>query len=124
MISMTPEVTTIALLGGVLVGVLLGYPLAVSVGAAGLIVGFLLWGPSIVGEMFYNRMFNQVTNYTLLAVPFFVFMGIMLERTGVAEQLYGAMYLWFGGLRGGLAITTIRSGPLWLPVWASSPHQL
>jgi len=112
MISMTPEVTTVALLGGVLVGVLLGYPLAISVGAAGLIVGFLLFGPTIVGDMFYNRMFNQLTNYTLLAVPFFVFMGIMLERTGVAEQLYAAMYLWFGGLRGGLAITTILIGTI------------
>lgn len=112
MISMTPEVTTIALLGGVLVGVLLGYPLAISVGAAGLIVGYLLFGPQIIGDMFYNRMFNQITNYTLLAVPFFVFMGIMLERTGVAEQLYSVLYLWFGGLRGGLAITTILIGTI------------
>ena len=112
MISMSPEVITIALLGGVLVGVLLGYPLSISVGAVGFTVGFLLWGPGIVSDMYYTRMFNQITNYTLLAVPFFVFMGIMLERTGVAEQLYSALYLWFGGLRGGLAVTTILIGTI------------
>ncbi len=112
MIDMSPELTTVALLGGILVGVLIGYPLAIAVGASGLIVGYLLFGPAIVGDMFYNRMFNQLTNYTLLAVPFFVFMGIMLERTGVAEQLYGALYLWFGGLRGGLAVTTIIIGTI------------
>jgi len=112
MISLAPETITVVLLGGVLVGVLLGYPLAISVGAVGFIVAFLLWGPGIASDMFYTRMFNQITNYTLLAVPFFVFMGIMLERTGVAEQLYSALYLWFGGIRGGLAITTILIGTI------------
>jgi tripartite ATP-independent transporter DctM subunit len=112
MISLTPEMTTLLLLGGILIGVLLGYPLAISVGAVGFILAFLMWGPGIASDMFYTRMFNQITNYTLLAVPFFVFMGIMLERTGVAEQLYSALYLWFGGLRGGLAITTILIGTI------------
>jgi len=112
MIDMGPELTTILLFGGILVGVLLGYPLAISVGAVGFIVGFLSFGPNIVGDMYYNRMFNQITNYILLAVPFFIFMGTMLERTGVAEQLYDALYLWFGGLRGGLAITTILIGTI------------
>jgi tripartite ATP-independent transporter DctM subunit len=112
MISLTPEMTTLLLLGGILIGVLLGYPLAISVGAVGFILAYLMWGPGIASDMFYTRMFNQITNYTLLAVPFFVFMGIMLERTGVAEQLYSALYLWFGGLRGGLAITTILIGTI------------
>ena len=109
---MSPELVTILLLGGVLVGVLLGYPLAVSVGAVGVIIGFLLFGGKIVSELYYNRVFNQLTNYILLAVPFFVFMGTMMEKSGVAEGLYDALYLWFGGLRGGLAITTVLIGTL------------
>jgi tripartite ATP-independent transporter DctM subunit len=112
MIDISPELVTVLLFGGILVCVILGYPLAISVGAVGLIVGFFLFGPKIIGDMYYTRMFNQTTNYILLAVPFFIFMGTMLERTGVAEQLYEAMFLWFGGLRGGLAITTILIGTI------------
>ncbi len=112
MIDMSPEVITVLLMGGILVGVLLGYPLAISVGAVGFLVGLALWGPGIVSDMYYTRIFNQITNYTLLAVPFFVIMGVMLERTGVAEDLYSAFYLWFGGVPGGLAITTILIGTI------------
>jgi len=110
MIDMSAELVTALLMGGILVGVLLGYPLAISVGSVGFIVGLLLWGPGIIADMYYTRMFNQITNYTLLAVPFFVLMGVMLERTGVAEDLYSSLYLWFGGVPGGLAITTILIG--------------
>ncbi|MCK5212844.1 MAG: TRAP transporter large permease subunit [Dehalococcoidia bacterium] len=109
---MSAELVTVLLLGGVMAGVLLGYPLAISVGAVGVIVGFLLFGGNIVAELYYNRVFSPLTNYILLAVPFFVFMGTMLEKSGVAEGLYDALYLWFGGLRGGLAITTIVIGTL------------
>lgn len=112
MIELSAELATVLLFGGILVGVLIGYPLAISVGAVGLIVGLAMFGPGIIGDMYYNRMFNQVTNYILLAVPFFIFMGTMLEKTGVAEQLYHAMFLWFGGLRGGLAVTTILIGTI------------
>jgi len=112
MIDLSPEIITLLLFGGILVGVVLGYPLAISVGAVGLLVGLLVFNPKVVGDMYYQRMFNQVTNYTLIAVPFFIFMGIMLERTGVAEQLYEAMYQVFGGLRGGLALTTILIGTI------------
>jgi tripartite ATP-independent transporter DctM subunit len=112
MLDISPETATLLLFGGILVGVLIGYPLAIAVGAVGLIVGLGMFGPGIIGDMYYNRMFNQVTNYILLAVPFFIFMGTMLEKTGVAEQLYEAMFLWFGGLRGGLAVTTILIGTI------------
>ena len=46
-------------------------------------------------------------NFTLVAIPLFVFMAMVLERTGVAKDLYRMMYLWWGGLRGGLAIGTL-----------------
>jgi tripartite ATP-independent transporter DctM subunit len=51
-------------------------------------------------------------NYPLLAAPLFIFMGLMLERSGIAERLYNALYVWMGGLRGGLAIVTVLIGTI------------
>jgi len=110
MIEMSPELVTILMFAGILVGVLVGYPLAIVVGAVGLIVGVLLFGGEVLAELYYGRIFKTLTNYVLLAVPLFIFMGTMLERSRVADALYDALYLWFGGFRGGLAITTVLIG--------------
>ena len=110
MISLSPETVTIMMLGGILVGVLLGFPLALAVGGVGIVIGVLLFGPKVAQELYYGRFFSGIENYTLLAVPLFVFMGTMLEHSGVAEGMYDALYLWFGGLKGGLAVTTIIIG--------------
>lgn len=110
MIDISPEMVTILMLGGILVGVFMGYPLALSVGGVGIVLGILMFGPKVASELYYGRFFSGMENYTLLAVPLFVFMGTMLEHSGVAEGMYDALYLWFGGLRGGLAVTTILIG--------------
>lgn len=112
MIELSPEIATLVMLGGVLVAVLLGYPLGVGVGALGLIVGTLQFGPSAAFEIYYSRAFELLNNYVLLAIPLFVFMGTMLERSGITENLYGALYVWFGPLRGGLAVTTVIIGTI------------
>jgi len=109
MIDLSPEIITIMMLGGVLVGVLIGYPLAIPVGALGLIFGFLLFGTPVF-DLLYARLFKLINSYALLAVPLFVFMGVMLERSGIAERMYDALYLWLSGLRGGLAIITVLMG--------------
>jgi tripartite ATP-independent transporter DctM subunit len=111
MIDLSPELVTILMLGGVLVGVLIGYPLAIPVGALGLIFGFLLYGVPVF-DLVYARLFKLINNYALLAVPLFVFMGVMLERSGIAEKMYDALYLWLAGLRGGLAIITVIIGTI------------
>jgi tripartite ATP-independent transporter DctM subunit len=111
MSGLSPEVLTIIMLGGVFVGVLTGFPLAVIVGALGMIIGFLIMGDKI-GLLLYQRAFQIETNYILLAVPLFVFMGNMLERSGITERLYDVLYLWLGGLRGGLAIVTVLIGTI------------
>jgi len=108
-IDISPELVTILMLGGVLAGVLLGYPLAIPVGALGLIFGFLLFGTPVF-DLLYARLFRLINSYALLAVPLFVFMGVMLERSGIAERMYDALYLWLSGLRGGLAIITVLMG--------------
>jgi tripartite ATP-independent transporter DctM subunit len=109
MIALSPEIVTLIMLVGVLVGVLLGYHLAIVVGALGLGVGFMLWGPMIF-DLFYVRIFSLLTTYILLAIPFFIFMGTMLEKSGIMDGLFDASHLWFGSFRGGLAIVTVLIG--------------
>lgn len=111
MIEVSREVLAIVMMGGVLLGVLLGYPLAIVVGAVGIGAGFLVFGAG-VAPLIYNRLFAQITNYTLLAIPLFVFMGVMLESSGVTARLYDSLYLWLGRFRGGLAVTTVVIGTI------------
>jgi len=111
MIELSPEVVAIVMLGGVLVLVLTGYPLAYVVGMIALVVGLFLWQGQ-VSQLLYLRAQKIMLNYTLLAVPLFVFMGVMLERSGIIERLYDVLYLWLGGFRGGLAIVTIIVGTI------------
>jgi len=111
MIHLSPEIITIIMLGGVLLGVMTGYPVAIPVGALGLIMGWLLFGAGAF-NMYYERLFTLIHSYVLLAIPLFVFMGIMLESSGIAEKMYASLYLWLSGLRGGLAIITMLVGTI------------
>jgi tripartite ATP-independent transporter DctM subunit len=111
MIELSPEVVTIIMLGGVLVGVLTGYPLGLVLGFVTLIVGFSVFGNTIV-DLIYQRALGLLGSYVLLAVPLFVFMGLMLERSGITERLYDSLYLWLGGFRGGLAVITVLIGTI------------
>ncbi len=109
MIDLSPELVVIIMLGGLLALVMSGFPLAYVVGFLAFVVGFLVYGDT-VAQMFYIRTYKLMMNYVLLAVPLFVFMGSMLERSGIIERLYDALYLWFAGFRGGLALVTIMVG--------------
>jgi len=111
MIDVSPEIVTVLMLGGVLLGVMLGYPLAIPLGALGLLFGFLLFGAPVF-DLVYARLYGLINSYALLAVPLFVFMGVMMERSGIAAKMYDALYLWLSGLRGGLAIITVLIGTI------------
>ncbi len=111
MIELSPEVVAVVMLGAVLVLVLTGYPLAYVVGIIALVVGIFVWQGQ-VSQMLYLRAQKIMLNYTLLAVPLFVFMGVMLERSGIIERLYDVLYLWLGGFRGGLAVVTVIVGTI------------
>ena len=111
MIDLSPELVTIIMMGGVFLGVLTGYPLGFIVGALALAVGYTVFGGQVV-DVIYSRIYGIMTNYIILAVPLFVFMGVMLERSGIAEKLYDALYVWLGGFRGGLAIVTVLMGTI------------
>jgi tripartite ATP-independent transporter DctM subunit len=112
MIDISPELVTIIMMGGILVGVLFGYPLAIVVGGIGIVMGVLLFGVNISLELIYQRLFSLINNYILLAVPGFIFMGVMLGYSGITERMFSALYLWLSGFRGGLAITTILLGTI------------
>ncbi len=88
-----------------------GFPVTFTL--LGTALGFGLIG---FGWSFFNllplRIWGIMTNVTLLAVPLFVFMGVMLERSGLAEELLDTMGLLFGRLRGGLAISVVVVGAL------------
>lgn len=90
---------------------MLGYPVAFTIGALAMLFGFLGFG-FIFFELLPLRIWGVITNTTLIAVPLFIFMGVILERSGLAEDLLETMALVFGRLRGGLAISVVIVGAL------------
>ncbi|MGD8500251.1 MAG: TRAP transporter large permease subunit [Phycisphaerales bacterium] len=109
--ELSAELVTILMLGSVLVLVITGFPLAYIIGFIGILLGFFLWGEQ-VSQTYYLRIYRLMVNRVLLAVPLFVFMGAMLERSGIIERLYATLYLWLGGFRGGLAVVTVIVGTI------------
>ena len=102
--------------GGLIVFLLLGFPVAFSLGACGLFFGFVGIELGLVPEALLQalplRIFGIMQNDTLLAIPFFTLMGLILERSGMAEDLLDTIGQLFGPLRGGLAFAVIFVGAL------------
>ncbi|HEU4351589.1 MAG TPA: TRAP transporter large permease subunit [Burkholderiales bacterium] len=95
---------------------LLGYPVAFSLAALGLLFGFIGFELGLLSPALFQalpeRIFGIMSNDTLLAVPFFTFMGLILERSGMAEDLLDTIGQLFGPVRGGLAYAVIFVGAL------------
>jgi tripartite ATP-independent transporter DctM subunit len=93
-----------------------GYPVAFSLGGTALIFAFVGVSQGLFDwalmTVFPQRIFGVMSNYVLLAVPFFVFMGTMLEKSKLAEDLLKTIGLLFGRVRGGLAIAVVFVGAL------------
>jgi len=111
MVEMSPELVTIVMFGAAIIGLLIGYPLVFVLGGIAMLVGIATMGLGVF-TMFRVRIWGMMTDYTLLAVPLFVYMGLMVEKSGAAERLYGGLHLAFGGFRGGLAMATILMGTI------------
>ena len=111
MVDLSPELIAIVMFAGIFIGILLGYPLAIVIGGVAMFVGILTLG-EMTFIIFRMRLFGLLSDYIFLAAPLFIFMGIMVEKSGAAEKLYGGLYLWLGSLRGGLAIATILMGTI------------
>ncbi len=108
---MEMEVWALIMFGVAIVLLLVGFPVAFTLGAVS-----LLFGGIFLGLDFFNmlpmRIWGIMTNFTLLAVPLFVFMGVMLEKSGIAEELLETMGLLFRRIKGGLAISIVCVGAL------------
>ncbi|MEJ5358850.1 MAG: TRAP transporter large permease subunit [Desulfobacterales bacterium] len=83
-----------------------GLPVAFVLGGSALFFGYTVWGPASLNVVVAAAS-DLLRANLLVAVPLFVFMAYMLEKSGIAEDLYGAMHRWMGGLRGGLAAGTV-----------------
>ncbi|WP_281019906.1 MULTISPECIES: TRAP transporter large permease subunit [unclassified Minwuia] len=100
------EYITLLLFVGLLLTIFLGVPLAFALGTVSLVATYFFWGPAslfLVG----SKIADMIFNYTLISVPFFLFMANVLAKSGIADDFYDAMYKWMGPLRGGLAIGTV-----------------
>jgi tripartite ATP-independent transporter DctM subunit len=100
--------------GGMIIFMLIGYPAAFSLAATGLFFGFIgiefgLIRPDFLGNLTY-QLFGIISNDLLLAIPFFTFMGAILERCGLAEDLLDSFGQLFGPVRGGLSYAVIFVG--------------
>jgi tripartite ATP-independent transporter DctM subunit len=103
---MSIELLTLLFFGSLLFFLVLGLPLAFVLGGVSVIFLYFTWGI----ESFYmvaSQMWGSMNSFTLVAIPLFVLMAMILEKTGVAQDLYRMMHLWWGGVRGGLAIGTV-----------------
>jgi len=90
---------------------LCGYPVAFVLGGVALIFGVTGFGLDFF-TLLPMRIWTRMTNFTLVAVPLFIFMGIMLEQSGLAEDLLGTMSKLFGKIRGGVAVSVVIVGGL------------
>ena len=88
-----------------------GFPVAFTLLGTALFFGLIGFGWSFF-DLLPLRIYGRMTNVTLIAVPLFVFMGVMLERSGLAEKLLDTMAILFGRLKGGLAISVVVVGAL------------
>lgn len=105
------EIWAIVMFGVVIGALLVGYPVAFTLGAVA-----MLFGGAALGLEFFDllplRIWGIMTNFTLLAVPLFIFMGVVLEKSGLAEELLETMAMLCGRLRGGLAFAVVIVGAL------------
>jgi tripartite ATP-independent transporter DctM subunit len=83
-----------------------GLPLAFVLGGLALIFSYFLWGPNSM-LLVAVQTWGVMTSYFMVAIPLYIFMANMLQRSGIIEDLFTVMQIWFGPLRGGLAIGTV-----------------
>ncbi len=86
--------------------IVLGHPIGFVLGGVATIFGYFFIGPQIM-DLFFLRLFDTYFNYILIAIPLFVFMGIIIEQAGISQRLYEAIRIIMGRMGGGLAITAV-----------------
>jgi len=104
--TLSPLMVTVVVFGFMLLVMTTGLPLTFALGVAGMFATFLLWGQEAMVSVYLNA-FGVAGASILVALPLFIFMGIMLQKSGIADDLYHMIYVLMGGVRGGLAMGTV-----------------
>lgn len=97
---------TFVLFSALIILLLTGLPLAFVLGSIAVIFTYLLWGPYALMAIPANTL-GVMQNFILSAIPLFIFMGLILQKSGMAGALYDTVHIWAGGVRGGLAMGTV-----------------
>lgn len=103
---MSIELFTLLMFGSFFLLLAVGVPLAWSCLGVAAVFGLILKGTPIF-QLLLFRTYDMMLNINMAAIPLFIFMAILLRHSGVANDLYDAIYTWLGSLRGGLAITSV-----------------
>jgi tripartite ATP-independent transporter DctM subunit len=103
---MSPELLTLLMFGSFFGLLALGIPLAWTTGVLGLIFAGFMWGADSM-SLVVLRVWDTMSSFSMIAIPLFVFMGNMLQKSGIAHDLFKTIQVWVGGLRGGIAAATI-----------------
>ena len=108
---MSPEALGIAMIGLMVLAILIGFPTAFTLMALGITFGFLGLG-FLVFDLAVQRVFFVMQNDVLVAIPLFLFMGYIIERAGILDELFHAVNVMFGWLPGSLAVATLATGTI------------
>jgi tripartite ATP-independent transporter DctM subunit len=103
---MSPSGVAITMFASMLVLLLSGQRVFGAIGFVGVVAALLLWGAG-GQELPFNQAITVMNWYPLLTVPLFIYMGYVFSESGIADDLYRTFHVWFGPIRGGLAIGTI-----------------
>ena len=105
------EWLVLGMIGGFLALMVIGVPVAVALAVSGFVAGYIGFGDTLF-QLIPARLFGVVTNYTLLAIPLFVFMGVMLEKSRMAENMMDTIGRAMGGINGGMGMAIVLVGVL------------
>jgi tripartite ATP-independent transporter DctM subunit len=97
---------TIVMFVGMLAMLTTGVPIFVVLASVAIVTALFLWGPG-APEMLYFSISTMLNMYALTALPLFVLMGLILQKSGIADEMYETIYRWMGGVKGGLGMGTI-----------------
>jgi TRAP-type mannitol/chloroaromatic compound transport system permease large subunit len=106
-----PEIIAFLMLGGFFAMLMIGVPVAISLATVGFVFGFIGFGDNLF-NLLPARIFGVAAGYQWLAIPLFIFMGIMLEKSGLADDLLDVIGHLSGGVKGGMAVGIILFGAL------------
>jgi len=106
---MSPEILTVAMFATLIIAITFGHPLAYTLAAVATLFGLIDNGWNVAGlfDMFANNAWGLMNNYVLVAIPLFILMAQLLDRSKVADELFETLFVVLGGLKGGLGLAVV-----------------